>query len=912
MRKWCASPKVSEDTTKSWEEHDDWSEYLIAPCPPNYVLERGNPEFSLSDFDKHHIWELKDGDLFQHPYRYHLKGDKHTNWVSADTENGALGPIIISAESLPSKVSNNSLYVPKSEIKVLIQTKKGAEKVSLSVKKVELLGLIKAIKQEKPELARVKFNRVKGDSLPGKLVRYEQQIVRTVYKFGVLYCKEGQVDEDDMYNNEHGSDDFHEFLDFIGNKVQLRGFAGYRAGLDVKTDTTGTHSVYTTHIDGCEIMFHVSTYLEFFPLDPQQVERKRHLGNDVVLIIFRDRGKKPNPPFEMNRIHSQFNHVFFVVEPHKRKDGTYYKLSIGAKSGVVPFGPPLSGDPPFIKKNKTSKKWLLSKLINSERAAFHAPDFVMKFRHTRRNQLKNIILSCEPETIKKKSPSLIIRKGARPFATMRTRRGRNFEDPNFLSDPSNFRHIAHLNNGSLDGKLELDFVDLFESGTDFTAFGFASDNEVSIKAPPKPPQAPKPPPSDDDQHSDNEEDFDEFAFEALASSSQLTKNRKARTCPRMKTQQLRMKGENIFNDRDQRDNLISSEDAPPRPVRNNNPRPVKRYRPKRSVPRDQMHRPRHPPPPRPSVPPPKPPSPTGRSTRAASFEDKKTLVAPKDGQYRTLRGMKCAPKPLPPTPPISDSPILAKSSANPNFSASTPDVPSAKVVAPKKQQSSRDLKKKKRRVKKSSNTSDSDVVSSSDSVGHGKKKRKKSRETSDMLSSCDDLVKPRSPKPRKTKNCEPKEVDEVGPQKLVADTSPKQTHFEDSFSLDLCGNEATTSSSDEVTLVAEDESKQNGAHSEQVEQTEDNYTEEFEEGGEYEEGAYEENYEETADYNDNYDEHYHESYGPEYDDYQQTYDETNYDEFDPNYSLSVQPTKKLKKLPPDPKKLKKLPPLPST
>jgi RAP1 GTPase activating protein 1 len=35
-------------------------------------------------------------------------------------------------------------------------------------------------------------------------------------------------------------------------------------------------------------MFHVATYIPFTPEDRQQVERKRHLGNDIVVIVFRD------------------------------------------------------------------------------------------------------------------------------------------------------------------------------------------------------------------------------------------------------------------------------------------------------------------------------------------------------------------------------------------------------------------------------------------------------------------------------------------------------------------------------------------------------------------------------------------------------------------------------------------------
>jgi len=50
---------------------------------------------------------------------------------------------------------------------------------------------------------------------------------------------------------------------------------------------TGRHSIYT-EFQGLEIMFHVATYIPFTPEDRQQVERKRHIGNDIVVIVFRD------------------------------------------------------------------------------------------------------------------------------------------------------------------------------------------------------------------------------------------------------------------------------------------------------------------------------------------------------------------------------------------------------------------------------------------------------------------------------------------------------------------------------------------------------------------------------------------------------------------------------------------------
>jgi hypothetical protein len=62
-------------------------------------------------------------------------------------------------------------------------------------------GVIPAFKQTLPAYAKLKFLKLSTQLIKDRLLKYEDQIVRTVYKFGVLYCKEGQTEEDDMYNN---------------------------------------------------------------------------------------------------------------------------------------------------------------------------------------------------------------------------------------------------------------------------------------------------------------------------------------------------------------------------------------------------------------------------------------------------------------------------------------------------------------------------------------------------------------------------------------------------------------------------------------------------------------------------------------------------------------------------------------
>ena len=72
-------------------------------------------------------------------------------------------------------------------------------------------------------------------------------------------------------------------------------------------------------------MFHVSTFLPHSEKDQQYVERKRHIGNDRVAIIFQD----CDTPFSPKIIKSKLLHVFIVVQPVVIKnETTSYKVMI--------------------------------------------------------------------------------------------------------------------------------------------------------------------------------------------------------------------------------------------------------------------------------------------------------------------------------------------------------------------------------------------------------------------------------------------------------------------------------------------------------------------------------------------------------------------------------------------------------
>ena len=80
-------------------------------------------------------------------------------------------------------------------------------------------------------------------------------------------------------------------------------------------------------------MFHISTLLPYKATDRQQLERKRHLGNDVVVIIYKEGDQLFNPAC----MDSEFNHVFVVVQKVEQ-DPPAYKVEIAYKGGC-PYPP---------------------------------------------------------------------------------------------------------------------------------------------------------------------------------------------------------------------------------------------------------------------------------------------------------------------------------------------------------------------------------------------------------------------------------------------------------------------------------------------------------------------------------------------------------------------------------------------
>ncbi|KAM9062675.1 signal-induced proliferation-associated 1-like protein 1 isoform 3-T8 [Sarcophilus harrisii] len=331
-------------------------------------------------------------DLGAYYYRKFFYQKEHWNYFGAD-EN--LGPVAVSIRrEKPEELKENG---PPYNYRIIFRTSelltlRGAvleDAIPSTAKHCTARGLpLKEVLEHViPELnvqcLRLAFNTPK---VTEQLMKLDEQGLSYQLKVGIMYCKSGQSTEEEMYNNESAGPAFEEFLQLLGERVRLKGFEKYRAQLDTKTDSTGTHSLYTTYKD-YEIMFHVSTLLPYTPNNKQQLLRKRHIGNDIVTIVFQEPGAQP---FSPKNIRSHFQHVFVIVRVHNPcTDSVCYSVAVTRSRDVPSFGPPIPKGVTFPKSN-VFRDFLLAKVINAENAAHKSEKFRAMATRTRQEYLKDL------------------------------------------------------------------------------------------------------------------------------------------------------------------------------------------------------------------------------------------------------------------------------------------------------------------------------------------------------------------------------------------------------------------------------------------------------------------------------------------------------------------------------------------
>ncbi|XP_014295743.1 GTPase-activating Rap/Ran-GAP domain-like protein 3 isoform X3 [Microplitis demolitor] len=307
-------------------------------------------------------------------FKYFL-GKLHQNYVASDHERNPLFLSVFLSDG-------GDQCVP--HYRVILWRRTGTQKISLPYSSNKSM----TVKQILSHFFGIeKFDKAPREifapEIQKDLLSLEEQEGSVNFKFGVIYAREGQTTDDEMLSNEKASPGFERFLELLGKRIRLKGWDKYRGGLDVKGDMTGKESIYTVYA-GHEVMYHVSTILPHSKDNPQQLERKRHIGNDIVNIIYTDDPTLLDT-FNPNCIKSQFTHVFAVVASEERG----WKIAIYCDENVPLFGPSLPCPPVFEDPN-AFREFLLVKLINGEKATFDTPTFSRKRERTLDSLLRDL------------------------------------------------------------------------------------------------------------------------------------------------------------------------------------------------------------------------------------------------------------------------------------------------------------------------------------------------------------------------------------------------------------------------------------------------------------------------------------------------------------------------------------------
>ncbi|XP_041919537.1 rap1 GTPase-activating protein 2a isoform X1 [Alosa alosa] len=396
---------MAEETKPTQRHKDDYIPYpriedvlekggpypqVILPQFGGYWIEDaeapvGTPTSSDSSFCEEDDWEgMSPGGGFGYrlecnsmarAYRKHFLGREHLNYYCTAS---SVGNLIMSLKHEEAEGQEFLRIILRSKTKTL------HDRISLAGL-TQLPSVPQIAKLLCEDVTGLKFNPVlypRGSQL---IVSYDEHEVNNTFKFGVIYQKFGQTSEEELFGNNEETPAFTEFLGIMGDTIELQDFKGFRGGLDVSHGQTGTQSVYTTFRQR-EIMFHVSTKLPFTEGDVQQLQRKRHIGNDIVATVFQEDAT----PFVPDMIASNFLHAYVLVQVENPcTDHTTYKVSVTAREDVPAFGPPLP-NPAVFKKGPEFRDFLLTKLMNAENACYKSDKFAKLEGRTRAALLDNL------------------------------------------------------------------------------------------------------------------------------------------------------------------------------------------------------------------------------------------------------------------------------------------------------------------------------------------------------------------------------------------------------------------------------------------------------------------------------------------------------------------------------------------
>eukprot|EP01116_Phalansterium_solitarium_P022559 TRINITY_DN7493_c0_g3_i1.p1 TRINITY_DN7493_c0_g3~~TRINITY_DN7493_c0_g3_i1.p1 ORF type:complete len:719 (-),score=309.68 TRINITY_DN7493_c0_g3_i1:189-2294(-) len=163
-----------------------------------------------------------------------------------------------------------------------------------------------------------------------RIKNLDKTSIREPVKLGLVYVANGQDTQAELLFNDTSSALYQEFASGLGWLVDLNTHKGYNGGLDPKGGCGTTCLYFATPT--MEVAYHEVVRMPTNRDDPQQLTKKRHVGNDRVHIVWCENGIDYSP----KTIVSKFNDAHIVVYP---LSNGLFRIQIAKKQRVPPFGP---------------------------------------------------------------------------------------------------------------------------------------------------------------------------------------------------------------------------------------------------------------------------------------------------------------------------------------------------------------------------------------------------------------------------------------------------------------------------------------------------------------------------------------------------------------------------------------------
>uniref|UniRef100_A0A673G8A5 Tuberin n=1 Tax=Sinocyclocheilus rhinocerous TaxID=307959 RepID=A0A673G8A5_9TELE len=133
------------------------------------------------------------------------------------------------------------------------------------------------------------------------------------HKIGVVFVGAGQANNEvSILSNEYGSNRYAQFLTGLGKLIHLKDCDPdqiFLGGLDQYGDDG--EFTYCWHDDIMQAIFHIATLMPNRESDKGCCNKKRHIGNDFVVVVYNDSGEE----YKLGTIKGQFNFVEVLIKP---------------------------------------------------------------------------------------------------------------------------------------------------------------------------------------------------------------------------------------------------------------------------------------------------------------------------------------------------------------------------------------------------------------------------------------------------------------------------------------------------------------------------------------------------------------------------------------------------------------------